>query len=183
MDGIMLIYMFVTAKVEALEKQHGWAITGISGTNITMSYKREIELAFDIAPFQEQQPVSAKEYFSIDLQYIGANRQHSPVPSTAEKEFFLERIRDHVRAVYADGSGSGKEKRAVSHLLGVVGAAWEKANVVGEQIRMMDLTFPTSVRRVSDGEMEVVASVLVVPVRTRVEVVLRVRMVVGEEGG
>lgn len=142
-----------------------------------MSYKREIELVFDIASFQEQQP-NAKEYFSIDLWYIGANRQHSPVPSTPEKEFFLGRIRDHVRAIYAGSSGG---KRVVKHLLDVVSTAWEKANVVGGQIRMMDLTFPTIVRRVSDAEMEVVTSLLVVPVRTKVEVLLKLRMA-GEEG-
>ena len=145
-----------------------------------MSYKREIELVFDIASFQEEQASDAKAYHGIDLWYIGANRQHSPVPSTPEKEFFLERIRDHVRALYA-GPASGK--RAVSQLLEVVSGAWEKGRVVGEQIRMMDLTFPTSVRRVSDGEMEVVASLLVVAVRTRVEVLMRLRMVGGEDGG
>ncbi|KAM7209346.1 kinetochore protein spc7 [Naviculisporaceae sp. PSN 640] len=172
-------------KVEAIEKKHGWAITGISGTTVSMSYKKEIELVFDITCFQEQQQQQKKnptqaQPGTIDLWHIAAKREWNPVPSTPEKEFFLERIRDHVRALYRGSSGKGKGKGAVSHLLGTVSRAWERARVVGEQIRMLNLTFPTKVRRVSDSEIEIVVSLLVVPVATRVEVILGLRMSSGQ---
>ncbi|KAK4208793.1 kinetochore protein spc7 [Rhypophila decipiens] len=167
------------AKVEALERKHGWAITGISGAIVSMAYKREIELVFDVTSFQGQQQKqknAAEAGGTIDLWYIAANGERNPIPSTPEKEFFLERIRDHVRAVYGGNCGGGGGKKAVSHLLGMVSRAWERARIVSEQIRMLNLTFPTVVRRVSDSELEIAASLLVVPVRTRVEVVLGLRM-------
>ncbi|KAM7202414.1 kinetochore protein spc7 [Rhypophila sp. PSN 637] len=164
------------AKVEALERKHGWAITGISGAIVSMAYKREIELVFDVTSFQGQQQKqkNAAQSGTIDLWYIAANRERNPIPSTPEKEFFLDRIRDHVRAVYGGNGGGGK--KAVSHLLGMVSRAWERARIVSEQVRMLNLTFPTVVRRVSDSEIKIAASLLVVPVRTRVEVVLGLRM-------
>ncbi|GFP56603.1 kinetochore protein spc7 [Trichoderma asperellum] len=58
------------ARVEALEKEHGWAVTGISGPTLSMTYKREIELVVDITSFQPQQPSSR-----IDLWYIADSRE------------------------------------------------------------------------------------------------------------
>lgn len=144
-----------------------------------MSYKKEIELVFDVTCFQEQPQQQKRKQTqaqpgTIDLWYIAANRERNPIPSTPENDFFLERIRDHVRVLYSGSSGKGT--RAVKHLLGMVSRAWERARAVGEQIRMLNLTFPTNVRRVSDSEIDITVSMLVVPVATRVEVVLGLRM-------
>ncbi|GKU20284.1 unnamed protein product [Fusarium langsethiae] len=146
------------ARVDAIEKQHGWTVTGISGTVLSMSYKREIEIVFDIAAFQEHQPNS-----TIDLWYIAVNREQNPLPKTAEKEFFLQTIRDYARAL-------PHNRTEVSHLLRSIQTAWNKANFVSSQIERLNATFPTTVQRTSDSSISITTSLLLVPLESRVEV-------------
>lgn len=143
-----------------------------------MSYKREIELVFDIGAFQQSQPAKrrkSQQNSRIDLWYIAANRERNPLPSTTEKEFFLQCIRDHVR-------GLPQSTTKVSHLLRVVSAAWDKANTVANQVRFLNLTFPTTVTKTSDTSICVKASLLLVPLKTRVEVQVHLQSVMGGDG-
>src|SRR3954452_18433507 len=103
-----------------MEKEHGWTITGVSGTTTSMTYRKEIELVFDASSFLEnnsgsptKQPVSSR----IDLWYIGANRELNPLPLTAEKDFFLQSIRDHIR-------GLPQSQTQVKDLLNAVSVSW-----------------------------------------------------------
>ncbi|KAM0305462.1 hypothetical protein HYE67_008610 [Fusarium culmorum] len=148
------------ARVDTIEKQHGWAVTGISGTVLSMSYKREIEIVFDITAFQDHQPNS-----TIDLWYIAVNREKNPLPKTAEKEFFLQTIRDYARAL-------PHNRTEASHLLRSVQAAWDKANFVSSQVERLNATFPTTVQRTSDSSITITTSMLLVPLESRVEVKL-----------
>ena len=136
-----------------------------------MSYRRQIELVFDIAAFHhgERQQRKARQNMPIDLWYIGDKREDSQsVASTTEREFFLQAIRDHVRAL-------PQSSTRINHMLSVVGAAWDKASTVANYIRLLNLTFPTTVRRTSDSLIAVTSSLLLVPLQTRVEVVLNLR--------
>ncbi|KAK0730437.1 hypothetical protein B0H67DRAFT_630776 [Lasiosphaeris hirsuta] len=162
------------SRTDKLERQHGWAITGISGTTMSMSYKREIELVFDIASFQNAKPKSAQNS-RIDLWYIGATRERNPLPSTTEKEFFLQCIRDCVR-------GLPQATTQVKRLLGIVSAAWDKATTVANQVRFVNLTFPTTVTKMSDTSINVTSSVLLRPLQTRAEVTLHLHSVAGGDG-
>ncbi|RYP66220.1 hypothetical protein DL769_006064 [Monosporascus sp. CRB-8-3] len=148
------------AKVEDLEKQHGWAITGIADTTVSMSYQREIELVFDIASFRGAKPNSR-----IDLWYIAANREQNPQPASPEKELFVQCIRDHVR-------GLAQAQTRISDLLKVVSAAWRKANHVTENMRLLDSTFQTNVTRTSDASIAIRSTLLLVPLETKVEITL-----------
>ncbi|KAJ4137516.1 hypothetical protein NW768_003103 [Fusarium equiseti] len=148
------------ARVDAIEKQHGWSVTGISGTVLSMAYKREIEIVFDITAFQEHQPNT-----TIDLWYIAVDREDNPRPKTPEKEFFLQNIRDYARAL-------PHNRTEVSHLLNSVQVAWDKANFVSSQIERLNATFPTTVQRTSDSSIAITASLLLVPLESRVEVKL-----------
>ncbi|KAK3394380.1 hypothetical protein B0H63DRAFT_532490 [Podospora didyma] len=161
------------AQTDALERQHGWAITGISGSTISMSYEREIKLVFDIASIQEDSP---KKDTRIDLWYIADKRERNPLPATLEKEFFLQCIRDHVRG------GAKPAPSRVSRLLGTVSAAWDKANVVADHVRQLNLTFPTTVVKTSDTSISIRSSLLLVPLQTRAEVVLSLHSLQGGEG-
>ncbi|KAK3694770.1 hypothetical protein B0T22DRAFT_397650 [Podospora appendiculata] len=160
------------AKVDKLEKQHGWAITGITGSMVSMTYKREIELVFDIASFQHQHPTATEVQDSsvIDLWYIAAQRERNPIPATAERDFFLQCIRDVVR-------GLNKRATRPTQLLGMVSAAWEQASHVAHHVRLLNLTFPTSVVRTSDTSIKVTCSLLLVPLKTRIEVSLNLQSV------
>lgn len=146
------------AKVAAIEKQHGWAITGVVGTSVSVSYRHEIELVFDTASFRPGQQDSR-----IDLWYIAANRERKPVPLTPEKEFCIQCIRNHLRCL-------PRSKTKVSSMLGLVSRAWDRANALANQIYQLNLTFPTSAARTSDSSITITSTLLLAPLQTKVGV-------------
>ncbi|KAL2021450.1 hypothetical protein VTK56DRAFT_7203 [Thermocarpiscus australiensis] len=171
------------AQTDSIEQKHGWAITGISGTTLTMRYKREIELVFDVASLQQQQQntTSQRKPASIELRYVAANnkldsnRQKCPTP---EKAFFLRRIRARLRSLSSSKTTTITTPR---RLLGIVSAAWDKADAVAAHVRRLNLTFPTAVTATSgtttsassdeSDSLCVTSSVMLAPLRARVEVV------------
>lgn len=146
--------------MDALEKKLGWAVTGVSGSKLSMAYKREIEIVFDVSSFQ---PGCANS--QIDLWYIAEGREKDPLPRTVEKDFFLQCIRDYIRALQQSST-------RIPELLSIVQKAWDKATMVCSQIRRVNSSFPTLVRRTSDSSIEMVTSLLIVPLQTRVQVTL-----------
>ncbi|KAI0837568.1 Spc7-domain-containing protein [Hypoxylon sp. FL0890] len=149
------------ARVEAIEKEHGWAITGTVRTALSMTYRKEIELVFDVCSFKGLKSTNS----TIDLWYIAANRERDPKPITPEKEFFLQCIRDHVR-------GLVQSQTRIKDLLGVVSAGWKKANHVAENVRLLDSTFRVNVTRTSDSSIAVRAPLLLPTTKTKVEITL-----------
>lgn len=134
-----------------------------------MRYKREIELVFDLASLQKQQ--QARKHSSITLRYV------APSQCPPEKEFFLRHISERLHT-------AASTVTRPSRLLGMVSAAWDKAGAVAEHVRRLNLSFPTAVETTSGGGVRVTASVLLVPLQTRVEAVLNLAPVVdGDEGG
>lgn len=149
-------------KVDELERRHGWAITGLAGTTISMTYQREIELVFDISSFGGGNPSNSR----VDLWYIAANRDRDPLPTSPEKEFFVQCIRDHVRGMAA------QSQTKIRDMLGVIGEAWKKANHVVANVRLLNCTFPTQVARTSDSSIAIQSTLLLAPLETKVEVTL-----------
>jgi kinetochore protein Spc7/SPC105 len=125
-----------------------------------MTYLRDIELVFDVASFQHGQKNS-----QIDLWYIAANRSTNARPATAEREFFVQCIRDHIRAL-------PQSRTKISDLLHMVRAGWDSALSTCDDIRRLNLTFPTRVARTSDTSVAVLSSLLLAPLQTKVEVVI-----------
>ncbi|KAL7943140.1 hypothetical protein V8C42DRAFT_329810 [Trichoderma barbatum] len=158
------------ARVEALEKQQGWAVTGISGSTLSMTYKREIELVLDITSFQRKQPNSP-----IDLWYIADSRAVNPLPKTAEKEFLLQCVREHIRAM-------SQSSTKLPQLLNIVGAAWDKAKWISREVKRINVTFPTKVTKTSDSSIAITSSLLLAPLETRVEVAINLKGSSGPEG-
>jgi kinetochore protein Spc7/SPC105 len=146
-----------------MEKEHGWAVTGLTGTNLSMAYRREVEIVFDMASFQPHQKNSR-----IDLWYIGDRKDDVAQLKTADKEFFLQCIRDHVRAL-------PQSRTRVSDMLDLVGKAWDKARFVASQLHAVKITFPTNVVKTSDSSVAVTSSLLLAPLRTRVETTLHLQ--------
>ncbi|OTA64085.1 Spc7-domain-containing protein [Hypoxylon sp. EC38] len=149
------------ARVEAIEKEHGWAITGTVKTSLSMTYRKEIELVFDVRSFKGLKPTNS----TIDLWYIAANRELDPKPITPEKEFFLQCIRDHIR-------GLVQAQTKVKDLLGLVSAGWKKANHVAENVRLLNCTFRVNVTKTSDSSITVRAPLLLPTTKTKVEITL-----------
>jgi len=156
-----------------MEREHGWAVTGVQGTQLSMTYKREIELVFDAASFRPE----SKQNSRIDLWYIGNTNKHDAAPTATSsesesestaREFFLQCLRDHVRALPQSGT-------TVPALLARVGASWQRATAVMAQARRLNVAFPTRVSRTADDGVEVRATLLLRPVETKVEIVLALR--------
>ncbi len=150
-------------RVDALEKKLGWAVTGVNKTTLSMAYKREIEIVFDVTSFR---PGGVNS--QIDLWYIADCREKDPLPRTVEKDFFLQCIRDYIRALK-------QSTTKIPELLSVVQQSWDRATKVASQIRRVNSTFPTQVRKTSDSSIEIVTSLLVVPLHTRVQVTLELQ--------
>ncbi|KAI1804712.1 Spc7-domain-containing protein [Daldinia bambusicola] len=149
------------ARVEAIEKQYGWAITGVVGSSLSMTYRREIELVFDVRAFKGLKPDNSP----IDLRYIAANREQNPQPSTPEKEFFIQCMRDHIR-------GLTQSQTKIKNLLDMVSTAWQKANHVARNVHLLNTTYRTKVTKTSDSSISIRSCVLLVPLQTKVEVIL-----------
>jgi kinetochore protein Spc7/SPC105 len=125
------VLTFDAAKVDDFEKQHGWSITGVSKSQISMTYRKEIELVFDASSFKPNgsdaaplQPVNSR----IDLWYVAANRELNPMPLTVEKDFFLQNIREYCRCL-------PQAETTVKELLDAVSASWTRAMGVANDIK------------------------------------------------
>lgn len=164
----ILMKILLTERVDGLEKDYGWAVTGISGATISMSYKREIELVLDISSFQPNGKRS-----QIDLWYIADSREARPLPRTTEKEFFLQCIRENIRSVVQASTD-------VRSILEMVQRDWDKAMFASEQLRKINSTFPTVVTKTSDTSIEVKISMLLRQLETRVELALEFQGQIGK---
>ncbi|KAI1334384.1 Spc7-domain-containing protein [Xylariaceae sp. FL0016] len=160
------------ANVDVLERKHGWAITGMAGTSVSMTYRREIRLVIDVSAFQpgqESRVCLGATPSAIDLWHITADREHDLVPVPPEKEFFVQCGRDYVRALQSTAGVRVKD------ILKAVGVTWQKANLVAENVRLLDCTFPTVVTRTSDDSIAIKTNLLLRELETKVEIVLELR--------
>jgi kinetochore protein Spc7/SPC105 len=173
-----IINSFYLAKVDAIEQEYGWTITGVSASTISMTYRKDIELVFDASSFSSNFSPSTTRQPSesrIDLWYIGANRELSPSPMTAEKEFFLESIRDHVR-------GLSQSKTKVTDLLRSVSLSWNKASSIVDEIRLLNLGCPTQITKTSDNSIAIKSTLLIAPLATKVEISIDLSSRSGDDG-
>jgi kinetochore protein Spc7/SPC105 len=165
-----------TARVDQLEREHGWTITGVSGTTTSMTYQKEIELVFDASSFQTANASPKQGSNSrIDLWYIAGNRELNPLPLTAQKDFLLQNIRDHIR-------GLPQAHTSVKELLGAVSVAWNKANAIQDDIHLLNVSCPTETTKTSDNSMLVKSMLLIGPLTTKVEVAFLLTCHSGENG-
>ncbi len=164
----------ITANVDALEKTHGWKITAASVTTLTMTYRRILQLSFDVATFlpdnlhpPSSPTVQTKPESSspITLTYIADTHPFHPVPLTTEHQFFLNLIRARLQSL-------PQARTRVKDILTSVKATWMLADTVAEEIRILNLSHITSCTILSDTVLAVTASLLlpVLERKTKVEV-------------
>jgi len=99
----------------------------------------------------------------IDLWYIAANRELNPLPLTAEKEFFLQNIRDHIRSL-------AQAETPIKDMLQAVSSGWNKTNTVQDDIRLLNVACPTQIMKTSDHSIMIKAVLLISPLSTKVEI-------------
>lgn len=160
--------------MDAIEKAHGWTITGSTGGSLSMTFLKDIELVFDPLSFSGTNN-KKRQNARIDLWYIGAHRELCPQPSTPEKEFFLQSIRDHVR-------GLPQAETSVKALLDAVSSSWQKVNAVVNNIRILNIGYPSEVAKTSDSSIEIRSQLLIAPLQTKVETVINLESDSGDEG-
>ncbi|PHH51458.1 Kinetochore protein spc7 [Ceratocystis fimbriata CBS 114723] len=169
------------ARVERLEKKHGWAVCAITGTQITMTYLGDIELVFDAAAFQRGQ-----RNRPIDVSYIGSTHASSPQPSTPERSFFVSCIRDHLRCI-------PQSRTSIGDMLCRAAAAWDKCRAVCDDLRIANTMFPTRVVAPASGttgigpadpapSISVHWSLLISQLETRVEIAIRLEARLSPDG-
>ena len=149
--------------MDKLEKEHGWTIAGVSGTTISMTYRKEIELVFDAASFSNSARTKRAPNSRVDLWYIAVTRESRSAPLTPELDFFLKNIRDHVR-------GLPQAQTTIRTLLREVSTAWNKANAVATSIRLLKVSRPTEITKTSDNSILVKSTLLIAPLTTKVEI-------------
>lgn len=152
--------------MDDLESQHGWAITGVSGSQVSMTYHRDVELVFDASSFKPnglqatpQQVINSR----IDLWYVAGNRELHPMPLTVEKDFFLQNIREYCRCL-------PQAETTVNELLLAVSGSWTKALGAANDIQSLNRNCPTEVSRTSDSSILVRSTLLLSPLNTKVDI-------------
>jgi kinetochore protein Spc7/SPC105 len=139
-----------------------------------MTYQGEIELVFDVSSFSDSGSGSGSgsgSHSRIDLWHIAANRDRDAQPASPEKEFFTQCIRDHVRGM-TQNPAQGPAHAKIHSMLSVVSGAWQKANHVAASVRLLNCTFPTNVTRTSDSSITVRSTLLLVPLKTKIDISL-----------
>ncbi|PHH83215.1 hypothetical protein CDD82_2987 [Ophiocordyceps australis] len=152
------------ARVNALETEYGWSVQGIAGTNLSMTYRDEIELVFDLNSSKAQRHKAKAS--RLGLWHTGENDTEDTQVKRMEKECFLHMIRDYIEAM-------NHQEARVANLLTIVSAGWGKAGWALSQIKRINHKFPTSITKTSDSGLAATVSLLLVPLKTRVEVILR----------
>lgn len=142
-----------------------------------MTYQKEIELVFDASSFlsAKSNPGKQPRNTRIDLWYIGANRELNPLPLTAEKEFFLQSIRDHIR-------GLSQAQTPIKDLLAAVSTSWNKASAVVDGIRLLNVSCPTDITKTSDESIMIKSALLIGPLTTKVEISFHLTSRSGDNG-
>lgn len=150
-------------RVKALEHEHGWTITGVHGTTVMMSFRRDLELLFDTSSFKSstESNDAPKQNSLINLRYIAADRESDPEPFSPEKEFFVGSIFSHIRAF-------AQSETTVKQLLDTVSSGWEAALNIIAEIKSLNRQYPSQVEKTGDSSLKVSSTMLLKGLRSKV---------------
>jgi len=155
------------ANVDTFEKAHGWTIIAASGTDLTMTYHRTLQLFFDAASFlPNSQPIPTAqlktECSPISLTYIADNNEHTHQPLTTEKRFFLQIMRAQLQCM-------PQNQTKVKDLLNFISKSWQIAEAVAEESRVLNLCQITTPTILSDDVLAIKSVLLLPGLKTKVE--------------
>ena len=160
-----------TVVVDGLEKSHGWTIISATGTNLTMTYQRTLQLFFTPSSFMHTNPpisqITKPENSPISLTYIVDAVEYRPQTLTTEKRFFLQIMRAQLQCL-------PQRRTRIKDLLGLVSDNWEKACAIAEEVRELDTSFITEPMIQSDEVMTVRSMLLLRDMRTKIEIGFKV---------
>ncbi|KAK4985733.1 hypothetical protein LTR50_005755 [Elasticomyces elasticus] len=143
--------------IVALENKHGWSIISTAASDVTMAYRKQLQLFFDTASFLPAVTKAANS--PISLIYI------PEAPLSTEKRFFLQLMRAHLQCLV-------QRQTSPKELLDYVSTSWDRAQQTSEAIRELTIEHLTDIKIVSDEKLAVVATMLIPNVATKVSVTL-----------
>ncbi|VDB92557.1 Bgt-4834 [Blumeria graminis f. sp. tritici] len=155
------------SRVCRMEEEYGWTITHISGTLISMIFRRELELTFDASSFRCRTAHATKEPFNlrIGLKYVGLNQETNCSSLTAAKDFFLQFIGSEVSRLQYRLTN-------IKDLLESVSNSWNKANEVINEVYLLTLSCPTKVVKISNNSIEINSTLILKPLATKIAIKL-----------
>jgi len=139
-----------------------------------MTYDRTLQLFFTPSSFQtngkeDKSPNAASENCPISLTYIADARTYHPQPLTTEKRFFLQIMRAQLQCLQ-------QSQTTIKDLLTFVSTSWRTASNIAEEVGMLGVSYITEPTITSDEVMAVRSSMLLQGMRTKVEVVLEIKV-------
>ncbi len=150
------------ANVGTLRDKYGWSIVSASELTLTMVYRDQLQLFFDIASFlpnNGQAKAKNEESSPISLTYIAdANESLS-----TEKRFFLQNMRAQLHCMRQSDT-------RIKDLLMFISDSWAKACAVAENIRLLDVSHMTEAVILSDEVLAAKSTLLLPTLRSKVEI-------------
>ncbi|KAI9712139.1 MAG: hypothetical protein M1812_006977 [Candelaria pacifica] len=154
------------ADVDMLREKYGWSIASASESTLTMIYRDQIQLFFDVASFQPNNSfgkAEKKENSPISLTYIADSNEFHAEPLSTEKRFFLQNMRAQLQCMRQGGT-------RVKDLLMFVSDNWAKACVVAEEIRCLDVSQMTDSVILSDEVLNAKSALFLPTLKSKVEI-------------
>lgn len=163
------------SRVEAIEKKYGWSITAVRDSVVSMTYKKDIEVTFDTAEFSHSIGATYSSA-SVQVHYVGDQRERAPQPFSKEREFFVDFIQQHIAQPNILSQRKKKDThRRIKDFLDSISVAWDTCLGVTRNVLLLNTIFPTTVERTHLDGIVVRCVLMVKPVRTKVEVSLTLK--------
>lgn len=171
--SLVLLLILPTARVKALEKAHNWSIASANGTSLTMTYRRTLELYFTPASFMRNRATAAPTINTSDspisLTFVGDAQEYDPQPLSTEKRFFLQIMRAHLQCL-------PQATTKVKDLLKFISRNWETACRIGEETRILGISYITEPTILSDEVLAIKVVLLLRAMKTKVHIRFEVKV-------
>ncbi|KAI9891758.1 MAG: hypothetical protein M1814_002508 [Vezdaea aestivalis] len=157
------------ARVEAIEKEHGWTISGADSGRLIMAYRGDLQLVFEPSHFLSSMLKSGNIPTSngpISISYIGDTLKHQPRAFTTEKRFILQHLQARLQGLH---QASTKPKS----LLTIISRTWDAAAALTEDVRLLNLAVPTQSSITSDDSLEIKSTLILPSLKSKVRIAVR----------
>lgn len=167
--GFELQLIHSVANVMDMEAKYGWSVTSASSGTLTLAYRRQLQIFFNVASFLPAAAATTTKHENspISLIYVGDADVQKPKPLTTEKRFFLQLMRAHLQCLV-------QHQTEVKDLLRFVHEGWDKALEVSEEVSRLDAEFITNCSILSDERLGVKTTMLLPVLKTKVHVVFEI---------
>ena len=162
----------VPAKVYSIEAEHGWTISSATGSALSMTYRRAIQLHFSpsaLNPNASKERPLAGENAPISLTYIADANEHHPQILTTEKRFFLQIIRAHLQCL-------NQSQTKTKDLLGFVSSSWDLTTLIAEEARALGVGYLSEPVIKGDEIMAICSTIFLRAMQTKVEVTYELKV-------